>query len=972
MSPSIEIVKPGVDLIDKVIDFLGEDFSHKKVVFPTKRAGRFLKKKLSEKLGKGFVPPEIYSIEEFISYVVSSVSSGASRPVLSELDGAVMLKKLMESMGVFSRVFREESYIYYWMIELFNMFEDFFREGKKPKKEDLSKVENLPDVVVRFWENVEEIFDTYTEMLDKENLTTPAYNYFLLKRNLDDCNSSICESVKLKNVIFAGFYALTGVEKDFIKFLLEEPSNFFLFQPVEKDDPLTIKLLEELGYSGQVDTDILLSEKIVFYNAPSVAGEIEILRKILQDISDEPLENWNDTVIVLPDSGTLIPLLNGAVSILERNFNITMGYPLTRTSIYSLFERIFKIWSSPYPGKVHYVDFISVISSPLVKNMRFTDEDESEVRTRKFMQQLIKEVIDEDYFIFDPEKVIDSVAMEELEKSGNDSEFVSKVKRFLLDLLLPPFADREVKVKDIIEKLEKILLDVVNKTPFGSYLFSREFASSFFDSFETVKNSLIAEEKVTLKEGVGIIKRVVEEAHVPFTGSPIKGLQIMGFLETRNLKFRRVIILDANEDVLPSRPSISPLFPPLMRRSFGFHHGFHPFQFHDLISRHHFYSLISGAEEVHLLFVDSGDKIPSRFIKEMEWWMKKRGKVFSEGKLDNSVDIRVVQEEKEIRKIGNILSSLKELNFSYTSLDEYIKCPYRFFLEKVLQVEATGVDEEEEKFRKHGIIVHEILEKLYREFFKDRGKEISWDAEESLLELLEKKVEEVFDEYYPPDKGLRTARSLILKEAVSLKLAEFIKLDIKKNAGAIITGIEEPLNYSGNIGGMEVKFKGIADRIQQLNGKVEIIDYKTSGNRDNYLFVSDKKNGSSSFWDTIEELEIKPPSSIEEDFEMRSLIYETVKSFQLPLYIYLYAKKRGRTSGIYSSLYFLKYEREKDLFVYFTELQGAYQLDLFERKILEPLISAILNPDIPLSAKPVEPDFCESCPFAVICRRGIE
>lgn len=48
-----------------------------------------------------------------------------------------------------------------------------------------------------------------------------------------------------------------------------------------------------------------------------------------------------------------------------------------------------------------------------------------------------------------------------------------------------------------------------------------------------------------------IINKVIGNLSIPFSGEPLEGLQLMGLMETRMLDFNHLIILSANEGILP-------------------------------------------------------------------------------------------------------------------------------------------------------------------------------------------------------------------------------------------------------------------------------------------------------------------------------------------------------------------------------------------------------------------------------------
>jgi hypothetical protein len=67
-----------------------------------------------------------------------------------------------------------------------------------------------------------------------------------------------------------------------------------------------------------------------------------------------------------------------------------------------------------------------------------------------------------------------------------------------------------------------------------------------------------------------LVKKVMKSIRVPFEGEPILGLQVMGFLETRNLDFKNIVILSVNEGVIPSPSRIASFIPYSLRRGLAY------------------------------------------------------------------------------------------------------------------------------------------------------------------------------------------------------------------------------------------------------------------------------------------------------------------------------------------------------------------------------------------------------------------
>jgi inactivated superfamily I helicase len=60
---------------------------------------------------------------------------------------------------------------------------------------------------------------------------------------------------------------------------------------------------------------------------------------------------------------------------------------------------------------------------------------------------------------------------------------------------------------------------------------------------------------------IKVIDRLCRSKQLSFSGEPLQGLQVMGLLETRALDFDRIILLSANEDILPSGKPLNTFIP---------------------------------------------------------------------------------------------------------------------------------------------------------------------------------------------------------------------------------------------------------------------------------------------------------------------------------------------------------------------------------------------------------------------------
>ena len=243
-------------------------------------------------------------------------------------------------------------------------------------------------------------------------------------------------------------------------------------------------------------------------------------------------------------------------------------------------------------------------------------------------------------------------------------------------------------------------------------------------------------DKVTVVCGVDITEktffyllcRMLSGNSVTFEGEPLKGLQIMGVLETRLLDFRNLFVLSMNEKVFPARHYTRSFIPESLRAAYGIS----TYHKQDSMFTYYFYRMISRAENVFLLYdsrtqgVASGEV--SRYISQLKQ-LYKRGQCKD---YFYSYDVLLpVDQEMAINKSAEIMSRLLKytepdsgMNFSASMVNTYLECPVRFYFKYV-----EGIREEDEMkdfvdSATFGTIVHEVMQQIYDAVPEKNGKRL--------------------------------------------------------------------------------------------------------------------------------------------------------------------------------------------------------------------------------------------------------
>lgn len=925
------LISPKENMIEKIAEYIIScnsidlDYSEATVVFPNKRPKYFLLKYLGEKISKPFFPPHIISMDEFIDETFALISPDYKN--LTIIESVYLLFEIFQKYPDFAEEIENR--------DLLNDFESFFPFGLKIFEcfEEL-KIEDVQSQIFKYYESLisfyaflSKVYEEFYSTLETKKFSTRAFKYWRVSKDLNPHLLS-----RTKRFLLCGFHGLTKTEKEIIAKI-----NDFFEKQYNSEAFSQWQYFDEQNLSHKPHIEIIES--------PDRHGQIFMLNHLL---SDNILEE--KTLIVLPSEDLLFPLLKNVISRFEEDkYNISMGYPIIRTPLWSLFETISNFLYSMFEyEKNKYLipvrEYLKFILHPYVKNIFF--EKDSTV-TRILFHSI------EDYLTEQEAAGVLLEDMEEIiiEKVYSQTEELKKYSLFSLKKHIKKIHQVFIRdffqikdLKDFSYKCINILKYIYERSTASYHLLFFPFYSNMVNILEEISNSLLS--AVQFKDLSGyfnLLKNYLRSIRTPFEGIPLRGLQVLGFLETRNLSFKNIFFLDLNEEIFP--PLYEDYILPLrVREALGLPTS----RDREKLIEYYFRTLINGADKVYLFYVEDGKRERSRFIEKIIWDREKNLETITVKKIHYRMSLSA-QKPTDIKKEEHHLNFLKDFLFSPSSIDVYLKCPIKFYYQYILGLREKKTKEVDAA--EIGSIVHEVLAKFFRRFL-NRKKISKRDLD---IDLIRKITEEEFTRKY----GNFISGSLFLiREQIIKRVSEIIQNYygevISKNDLSILA-IEEPfiLNLTN------FSITGKIDIVEKRCEKTFVIDYKTSGRKDDYKIKIEK----------IPEIIEWYKNEKKEEY-LSNLLSGVIASLQIPIYLLAISKQKSipldELVGIYLLIgkAYIDEEIEFNPFKNFSTIENPLEI---LTGVLEILIEEIKNPNIPFYATKNFERNCLYCEFQKIC-----
>jgi hypothetical protein len=792
------------------------DFSQLTFVLPSKRAGKFLTYHLSKVLRKTIFAPEIVSIEEFVENL-SDLKYVSNTELLFEFYDVYLKntpQEQVEPFDSFSKwaqlLLQDFNEIDRYLIPTDSIF-DYLKAIKELDhwslaQEQTASVKNY----ISFWTRLKTYYHHFKEQLIAKK---KGYQGLVYREAVDGLEHYIVSNIEKKHV-FVGFNALNKSEEIIIQELLQQDLASIYW---DVDETFINNNIHDAGLFMRnhkadwsyfkknpfnwISSNYQSEKHIEIIGTPKNIGQIKHIGEILQTLQTK--ENIIEkTAVVLGDETLLMPLLNSIPTGIDA-INITMGLPIKSVPLASLFEELFQIHKNS-SSEFHYKDVISILSHQFIKPLfDFEDRNYSEL-------------------------VIDQIQNNNIVYISNDKlRSLAKSKADIMGIIFDSWQDNPDKAIDKCSKLIFTIKDILDVDK-SSNLLALEYLYRFNQIFNELKLLNSTYHHINnISTLLSLYKELLKSETLDFKGEPLKGLQIMGMLESRVLDFDTVIISSVNEGILPAGKSNNSFIPFDVKLE----NGLPTYKEKDAVYTYHFYRLLQRAKNIYIIYntepdvLNGGEK--SRFITQLEIENLHLIHHYIVSPKVPSIKPSI----KAIKKTEVVIETIKSIankGFSPSSLTNYIRNPIDFYYDKVLGVKSYDQVEETVAANTLGTVIHDTLEDLYK-------PNINLILTETHLDTMMKSIDDIVERHFKAEYkegDITKGKNLIIFEIAKRYVSNFLNKELETvQSGNIIKiiALEKEIRVALTIPELEypVFLRGTVDRIDEFNGVVRIIDYKT-------------------------------------------------------------------------------------------------------------------------------------------------
>ena len=941
------------------------NLAHTAVVFPNKRAGLFFNEYLAQESDSPIWSPAYVSISELFRS-------------LSPWEVGDPVKLVCELYKIFRRETQSTETLddfYFWGEMLISDFDDADKNKVDTDKlfSNLQDLRNIMDDYTFIDDEQEEAIRQFFQNFSIERRTALKERFISLWDVLGNIYKGFRESLASQNIAYEGMMYRHVIEHLDVDKLPYEKYVFVGFNVLNKVEHTLFTQLKDAG-------------KAVFYwdydefymkeNRQAVTHEAgEFIRRNLRDfpspLSGELFKNlskpkevhyiasstenaqarylpqWIRNNLTTPEKETAVVLCNEALlqPVLHslpaevKHVNITMGFPLSQTPVYSFLIALLELHTHGFNFKSGRYTFQSVVT--LLKHPY----------TRQLTGQaelLEKELTRNNRFYPLPGEL------------GKDE--------FLTRLFTPLSGNLNlcIRLSETLQQVASIYQANTSGTE-DTDAFNQLYRESLFKAYTTINRfrTLIEEDELTVQSETfrRLLVKVLSTTNIPFHGEPAIGMQVMGVLETRNLDFRHLVLLSVNEGQLPKSGGDSSFIPYNLRKAFGMTTIEHKIA----VYAYYFYRLLQRAERITLIYNTSSDGLNrgewSRFMLQflIEWPHPITRQFLEAGQSPQGTSPITVEKTPDVMRRMQSLFDVRanpKAKFSPSALNYYLDCPLKFYYRYVAGLSAPDEVSAEIDSATFGSIFHYAAEHIYKDL-TTHGKVINKEALETLLRnevKLQDYVDTAFKKLFfnvpQNEKPEYNGVQLINSAVIARYLKQLLQNDLRYAPFTFIASemeVDEPIDIQTPKGVIKSRIGGIIDRMDSKDGTLRIVDYKTGGDADTpphveSLFIPDKKRSNYVF----------------QTFLYAAIMCRKQPTMKIaPALLYIH---RAATETYSPVIQMGESRKPKEAVEDFSKYEKEY------RERLQGLLEEIFNPEKSFTQTEII-EKCTYCDFKALCKR---
>lgn len=941
------------------------NLAHTAVVFPNKRAGLFFNEYLAQESDSPIWSPAYVSISELFRS-------------LSPWEVGDPVKLVCELYKIFRRETQSTETLddfYFWGEMLISDFDDADKNRVDTDKlfSNLQDLRNIMDDYTFIDDEQEEAIRQFFQNFSIERRTALKERFISLWNVLGNIYKGFRESLASQNIAYEGMMYRHVIEHLDVDKLPYEKYIFVGFNVLNKVEHTLFTQLKDAG-------------KAVFYwdydefymkeNRQAVTHEAgEFIRRNLRDFPSplsgelfkklsKPKEvhyiasstenaqarylpQWIRNNLTTPEKETAVVLCNEALlqPVLHslpaevKHVNITMGFPLSQTPVYSFLIALLELHTHGFNFKSGRYTFQSVVT--LLKHPY----------TRQLTGQaelLEKELTRNNRFYPLPGEL------------GKDE--------FLTRLFTPLSGNLNlcIRLSETLQQVASIYQANTSGTE-DTDAFNQLYRESLFKAYTTINRfrTLIEEDELTVQSETfrRLLVKVLSTTNIPFHGEPAIGMQVMGVLETRNLDFRHLVLLSVNEGQLPKSGGDSSFIPYNLRKAFGMTTIEHKIA----VYAYYFYRLLQRAERITLIYNTSSDGLNrgewSRFMLQflIEWPHPITRQFLEAGQSPQGTSSITVEKTPDVMRQMQSLFDVRanpKAKFSPSALNYYLDCPLKFYYRYVAGLSAPDEVSAEIDSATFGSIFHYAAEHIYKDL-TTHGKVINKEALETLLRnevKLQDYVDTAFKKLFfnvpQNEKPEYNGVQLINSAVIARYLKQLLQNDLRYAPFTFIASemeVDEPIDIQTPKGVIKSRIGGIIDRMDSKDGTLRIVDYKTGGDADTpphveSLFIPDKKRSNYVF----------------QTFLYAAIMCRKQPTMKIaPALLYIH---RAATETYSPVIQMGESRKPKEAVEDFSKYEKEY------RERLQRLLEEIFNPEKSFTQTEII-EKCTYCDFKALCKR---